>query len=83
VRDAVVVLSAVRPRGKSTVDLGRLEQHFAARCRAVVRVPYDPHLDEGAEVDLAQLSRPAADAYLLLAAAVGDGFSWPHRPSPC
>jgi MinD-like ATPase involved in chromosome partitioning or flagellar assembly len=82
VQDAVVVLSVVRPRGKSTVDLGRLEQHFAARCRAVVRVPYDPHLDEGAEVDLAQLSRPAADAYLLLAAAVGDGFSWPHRPSP-
>ncbi len=82
VRDAVVVLSAIRPRGKSTVDLGRLEQHFAARCRAVVRIPYDPHLDEGAEVDLAQLGRPAADAYLLLAAAVGDGFSWPHRPSP-
>jgi len=83
VRDAVVVLSVVRPRGKSTVDLGRLEQHFAARCRAVVRVPYDPHLDEGAEVELSQLSRPAADAYLLLAAAVGDGFSWPQRPSPC
>jgi MinD-like ATPase involved in chromosome partitioning or flagellar assembly len=82
VRDAVVVLSVVRPRGKSTVDLGRLEQHFAARCRAVVRVPYDPHLDEGAEVHLAQLSRPAADAYLLLAAAVGDGFNWPHRPGP-
>jgi len=79
VRDAVVVLSAVRPRGKSTVDLGRLEQNFAVRCRAVVRIPYDPHLDEGAEVDLAQLSRPAAGAYLLLAAAVGDGFSWPHR----
>jgi len=83
VRDAVVVLSVVRPRGKSSVDLGRLEQHFAARCRAVVRVPYDPHLDEGAEVELSQLSRPAADAYLLLAAAVGDGFSWPQRPSPC
>jgi MinD-like ATPase involved in chromosome partitioning or flagellar assembly len=82
VRDAVVVLSAVRLRSRSSVDLGRLEQHFAARCRAVIRIPYDPHLDEGAEVNLAQLSRPAADAYLLLAAAVGDGFSWPHRPSP-
>jgi MinD-like ATPase involved in chromosome partitioning or flagellar assembly len=79
VADAVVVLAAIRPRGKSSVDLGRLEQHFAARCRAVVRIPYDPHLDEGAEVDLAQLSRPAADAYLLLAAAVGDGFSWPRH----
>ncbi len=79
VRDAVVVLSVVRPRSKSTVDVGRLEQHFAARCRAVVRIPYDPHLDEGAEVDLAQLSRPTADAYLLLSAEVGDAFSWPYR----
>jgi MinD-like ATPase involved in chromosome partitioning or flagellar assembly len=79
VRGAVVVLSAIRPRSKSTVDLARLEQHFAARCRAVVRVPYDAHLEEGAEVDLAQLSRATADAYLVLAAEVGDGFAWSRR----
>ena len=79
VRDAVVVLSVIRPRSKSTVDLGRLEQHFATRCRAVVRIPYDAHLEEGAEVDLAQLSKATADAYLALAAEVGDGFSWPRR----
>jgi MinD-like ATPase involved in chromosome partitioning or flagellar assembly len=79
VRGAVVVLSAIRPRSKSAVDLIRLEQHFAARCRAVVRVPYDAHLEEGAEVDLARLSRATADAYLILAAEVGDGFSWPGR----
>ena len=79
VRDGVVVLAAVRPRSKSTIDLGRLEQHFATRCRAVVRVPYDAHLEEGAEVELNQLSKATADAYLTLAAEVGDGFSWPHR----
>jgi MinD-like ATPase involved in chromosome partitioning or flagellar assembly len=79
VRGAVVVLSAIRPRSKSTVDLGRLEQHFAARCRAVVRVPYDAHLEEGAEMDLAQLSRATTDAYLVLAAEVGDGFAGPGR----
>jgi MinD-like ATPase involved in chromosome partitioning or flagellar assembly len=79
VRDAVVVLSVIRPRSKSTVDLGRLEQHFATRCRAVVRIPYDAHLEEGAEVDLGRLSKATADAYLALAAEVGDGFSWPHR----
>jgi MinD-like ATPase involved in chromosome partitioning or flagellar assembly len=78
VRGAVVVLSAIRSRSKSGVDLARLEQHFAARCRAVVRVPYDAHLEEGAEVDLALLSRATADAYLVLAAEVGDGFSWPR-----
>jgi len=78
VRGAVVVLSAIRPRSKSAVDLARLEQHFTARCRAVVRIPCDAHLEEGAEVDLSQLSRATADAYLVLAAEVGDGFSWPR-----
>jgi MinD-like ATPase involved in chromosome partitioning or flagellar assembly len=78
VRGAVVVISAVRPRGKSGVDLARLEQPFAARCRAVVSIPYDAHLAAGAEVDLGRLSRATADACLLLAAEVGDGFS-AHR----
>jgi MinD-like ATPase involved in chromosome partitioning or flagellar assembly len=85
VRQAVVVLSVIRPRSKSTVDMDRLEQHFAARSRAVVRIPYDPHLEEGAEVDLLQLNRATADAYLTLAAEVGDGFARPHRttrPAP-
>jgi MinD-like ATPase involved in chromosome partitioning or flagellar assembly len=85
VRNAVVVLSTVRPRSKSTVDLDRLEQHFAARCRAVTRIPYDPHLEEGAEVELEQLSPATTEAYLRLAATVGDGFAWPrraiHRPA--
>jgi MinD-like ATPase involved in chromosome partitioning or flagellar assembly len=76
VRNAVVVLSAVRRKGKSMVDLDRLEQHFAARCRAVVRVPYDPHLEEGAEVRLEYLDTETADAYLSLAALVADGFAF-------
>jgi MinD-like ATPase involved in chromosome partitioning or flagellar assembly len=79
VTDAVVVLSVIRPRSKSAIDLGRLEQHFATRCRAVIRIPYDAHLEEGAEVDLGLLSKATADAYLALAAEVGDGFTWPHR----
>jgi MinD-like ATPase involved in chromosome partitioning or flagellar assembly len=78
VRGAVVVLSIVRPSSRSTVDLDRLEQHFAARCRAVTRIPYDTHLEEGAEVELDQLSRATADAYLELAAIVGDGLAWPR-----
>ncbi len=79
VRHAVVVLAVIRPRGRSAVDLERLEQHFAARCRAVVRVPYDPHLDEGAEVELGRLNGATADAYLTLAAEVGDGFARPLK----
>ena len=79
VRRAVVVLAVIRPRGKSAVNLERLEQHFAARCRAVVGVPYDAHLDEGAEVEPARLSRATADAFLVLAAETGDGFARPPR----
>ncbi|MDH2425709.1 AAA family ATPase [Sphaerisporangium sp. TRM90804] len=74
VKDATVVLCSVRPRSKSTIDLDKLEAHFAARCRAVIRVPYDPHLEEGAEIDLDRLQPGTREAYLLLAASVGDGF---------
>jgi MinD-like ATPase involved in chromosome partitioning or flagellar assembly len=79
VGDAVVVLSAVRRRSKSAVDLDRLEQHFTARCRALVRVPYDTHLEEGAEFELDYLDPATAEAYLTLAALVADGFARPRR----
>ncbi len=79
VRNGVVVLSAIRPKSKSSVDLDRLEHYFAARCRAVVRIPYDPHLEEGAEVELELLGGRTADAYLALGAIVGDGLAWPRR----
>ena len=81
-RGAVVVISAIRPQSKRGVDLARLEQHFAARCRAVVRLPYDAHLAEGAEVDLGRLSQATTDAHLALAAEVGDGFSRSRRKRP-
>jgi MinD-like ATPase involved in chromosome partitioning or flagellar assembly len=78
VAEAVMVLCAVRPRSRSTVDLNRLEEYFAARCRAVTRIPYDSHLEEGAEIELDLLSRSTADAYLELAAIVGDGLARPR-----
>ncbi|GAA5046921.1 MinD-like ATPase involved in chromosome partitioning or flagellar assembly [Thermocatellispora tengchongensis] len=77
VRAATVVLCSVRPRSKSAVDIDKLEAHFAARCRAVIRIPYDPHLEEGAEIDLDRLQEATRDAYLKLAACVGDGFAAP------
>jgi MinD-like ATPase involved in chromosome partitioning or flagellar assembly len=79
VSGGVVVLSAIRRKSKSMVDLDRLEQHFAARSRAVVRIPYDPHLEEGAEVELDLLNQATAEAYLTLAALVADGFAQPRR----
>jgi MinD-like ATPase involved in chromosome partitioning or flagellar assembly len=79
VRGSVVVLSTIRRKSKSMVDLDRLEQHFAARCRAVVRIPYDPHLEEGAEFELDFLNAETADAYLTLASLVADAFAQPGR----
>jgi MinD-like ATPase involved in chromosome partitioning or flagellar assembly len=77
-RSAVVVLNAVRP--KAAVNLAQLEEHFTRRCRAVVQVPFDRHLETGAEIDLGELAPQTRDAYLRLAAAVADGFGAPTRP---
>ncbi|MGW3767829.1 nucleotide-binding protein [Actinomadura verrucosospora] len=79
VRNGVVVLSMVRNRTRSQVDLDKLQAHFESRCRAVVRIPYDDHLEEGAEVELEQLAPGTREAYLTLAAVVGDGFAF-QRP---
>jgi MinD-like ATPase involved in chromosome partitioning or flagellar assembly len=79
VRGAVVVISTIRPRSKSTVDLERLEAHFASRCRDVVRIPYDAHLEEGAEVELDLMNAATQEAFLALAATVADGFAVPRR----
>ena len=73
-KDAVVVISSVRPGG-GIVDVMQLEDHFAARCRAVVTIPYDPHLEAGGVMDLDELAEDTLDAYKELAAAVGEGFA--------
>jgi putative peptide zinc metalloprotease protein len=74
VRDAVAVLNTVRS-SDGTVDLDRVEQHFDARCRACVRIPWDPHLETGAEATLDGLRAGTRNAYLELAAAIAGGFS--------
>ncbi|HEY2552683.1 MAG TPA: MinD/ParA family protein [Streptosporangiaceae bacterium] len=86
VRRAIVVLSGTRPRRRSRIDVSQLEQHLGARCLAVVTVPHDSHLAEGADVDPGLLRRETADGYLALAALIGDGagrgaperYGWPR-----
>ena len=65
----------MRPRSKSSVDLNRLEEHFASRCRAAIKIPYGLHREEVAVAKLDLPGRVTADACLELAAVVGDG--WP------
>jgi putative peptide zinc metalloprotease protein len=73
---AVVVLNAVRAE-RSAVDIDRIEEHFATRCRACIRIPWDPHLDSGGEVRPEQLRPETREAYLELAAAIAHGFTEP------
>jgi len=67
------VINYVR-RSSGGVDLDRVAEHFAARCRTVARLPFDPHLDEGAEIELEKLAPRTRTAMLELAAVVADDF---------
>jgi putative peptide zinc metalloprotease protein len=73
VRGAVAVVNAVHGRGQLEID--RIEEHFQARCRAVVRIPWDPVLQAGAHTSLADLGDSTRDAYLELAAQVAGAFN--------
>nr|WP_308161555.1 MinD/ParA family protein [Mycolicibacterium goodii] len=73
VRNSIAVLNAVRPRS-GKVDLSKVVDHFSRRCRAVRLVPFDPHLEEGAEISLDRLKPKTREALLDLAAAVAGGF---------
>jgi putative peptide zinc metalloprotease protein len=51
------------------------EERCKHACRATVTVPYDPHLEAGAQSELSQLKQATRDAYLQLAAAVAGCFT--------
>jgi MinD-like ATPase involved in chromosome partitioning or flagellar assembly len=70
---SVAVINSVRPRANK-VNLDKLSEHFAARCRTVCHVPFDEHLEEGAEIDLDLLDAQTRLAMLELAANVADDF---------
>jgi MinD-like ATPase involved in chromosome partitioning or flagellar assembly len=73
VQNSITVINAVRPRS-GKVDMRKVVDHFSRRCRAVVQVPFDPHLEEGAEISLDQLKPETRDALIEMAALVANGF---------
>jgi MinD-like ATPase involved in chromosome partitioning or flagellar assembly len=82
VRNSIAVINAVRPRSGrriTKVDLTKVVDHFARRCRAVCQVPFDPHLEEGGEISLDRLRPATREALLELAATVADGFPGARR----
>jgi MinD-like ATPase involved in chromosome partitioning or flagellar assembly len=72
VRRAVAVVTT--PPHRQDADPRVIERHFEQRCRIVLRVPYDRHLDSGAPVDYPALSPESRRAWLRVAAAVADGL---------
>ncbi|WP_158018917.1 MinD/ParA family protein [Mycobacterium basiliense] len=80
VRNSIAVINGVRPRS-GKVDMQKVIDHFGRRCRAVRLMPFDPHLDEGAEIALDLLKRDTREALAELAAVVTDGFAADQRRS--
>ncbi len=78
VKNSVAVINAVRPRS-GKVDMQKVVDHFSRRCRAVRLVPFDPHLEEGAEISLERLRRETREALIELAAVVAEGFPGAQR----
>lgn len=89
VRNSIAVINGVRrgsrssgksaQKGSAKVDLNKVVDHFSRRCRSVCQVPFDPHLEEGAEISLDRLRPQTREALLELAAAVADGFPGARR----
>ncbi|MEU4312631.1 AAA family ATPase [Nocardia sp. NPDC024068] len=78
VQNAVVVINSPRD-GTPNIDVQQLRQYFLSRCRAVHMVPFDPHMSEGAEIDLPRLKKETKRAYVELAATVADDFTQSYR----
>ena len=78
VRNSIAVINAVRPRS-GKVDMKKVVDHFNRRCRAVLELPFDPHLEEGAEISLDRLQPQTRQALLELAAVVAAGFPGARR----
>ncbi|MEV0609730.1 chromosome partitioning protein [Polymorphospora rubra] len=72
VRQAITVVSM--PPSRKEIDLPAIEQHFAARTRAVLLAPYERLIDSGEPVRYGQLSTATRDAWLKIAAAVAVGL---------
>ncbi|GAA1585307.1 hypothetical protein GCM10009828_007050 [Actinoplanes couchii] len=72
VRQAVTIVTM--PPTRKDIDLQWIQQHFAARTRAVLVAPYERLIDSGEPIRYGELSPPTKDAWLKIAAAVASGL---------
>lgn len=79
VERSITVVNGFRPRQRLSAEFDAHLAFFTGHTRAVVWVPFDEHLDQGAEIDLDALAADTRDALLELAAVVADDFARPGR----
>ena len=83
---AVVAVSHTRPRAQN-VDMKVLDAHFSARCRALVHIPYDPHLVAGSVIRWTSRRRSTAvrtvACEIRLTRAINVSGSTTVSPAPC
>jgi MinD-like ATPase involved in chromosome partitioning or flagellar assembly len=72
VKRAVVALSY--DRSSHEVNAEQIVAYFESRCRAVVEIPYDPHLAVGGRISLPALHPTTVSAFRQLAACVAEEF---------
>ncbi len=70
---SITVVSEARKKS-NRVRVNDVVDHFRARCRGVVVVPFDEHLAMGSEIDLEQLKPRTREAYFNLATLVASDF---------
>ena len=71
---AIVVINQASGRRKPTANERRIITYFQSRVRAVVTVPFDPHLAEGGRFFWDRLRPNTVAAYRDLASLVADDF---------
>ena len=78
----IAVINGIPTNAKAS-HVDRIESHFANRCAAVVRIPWDAHLASGSStVSLERLAKPTRQAFLELAATtVGTLARASRRPA--
>ncbi|MEV1331810.1 chromosome partitioning protein [Micromonospora costi] len=72
VRQAVTVVSM--PPSRKEIDLPAIQEHFAARTRAVLLAPYERLIDSGEPIRYGALSSATREAWLKIAASVAEGL---------
>ncbi|MDT0543005.1 SAV_2336 N-terminal domain-related protein [Streptomyces lonegramiae] len=74
-RRSIVVVTDVRPDTIKVMPHGHVMPRFDGKCRAVVMIPYDPHLSSGRQLDFDALHPMTVRAFWDLAARLSEGFT--------